>query len=135
MSMKKYKAMKKKTRHRDGQWYRGCEQVEAGPKPKRARPKDIKVLDGVPEFYSSAVWQALRLEVKIRDGGMCQYCGKVAQTADHVVPRSHGGADDVSNLVACCHACNKLVGALEFGSFDEKKRWVESRIRPRELTP
>ena len=51
-------------------------------------------------------WLRLRDSILIRDGHRCHYCGNPATTADHVVPRSKGGADDPSNLVACCLPCN-----------------------------
>jgi 5-methylcytosine-specific restriction endonuclease McrA len=45
-----------------------------------------------------------------RDGHRCAYCGKGADTIDHVMPRSRGGADSWENLVACCLRCNNLKG-------------------------
>ena len=41
-----------------------------------------------------------------RDGWRCGYCGKAANTIDHVQPKSKGGADTWENLVACCFSCN-----------------------------
>jgi 5-methylcytosine-specific restriction endonuclease McrA len=41
-----------------------------------------------------------------RDGYACGYCGKNANTIDHVLPKSRGGADSWENLVACCLRCN-----------------------------
>ena len=41
-----------------------------------------------------------------RDGRRCAYCGKRADTIDHVVPRSRGGSHDWDNCVAACRACN-----------------------------
>lgn len=41
-----------------------------------------------------------------RDGRRCAYCGKRADTIDHVVPRSRGGTHDWDNCVAACRACN-----------------------------
>ena len=43
-----------------------------------------------------------------RDGHRCAYCGKSADTIDHVIPRSRGGADSWENLVACCLRCNNV---------------------------
>lgn len=43
-----------------------------------------------------------------RDGSRCAYCGKSASTIDHVMPRSRGGGDTWTNLVACCLRCNNL---------------------------
>lgn len=47
-----------------------------------------------------------RRAVFARDSWRCQYCGKSAETVDHVVPRSRGGAHSWENVVAACHRCN-----------------------------
>ena len=49
-----------------------------------------------------------RREVFVRDGYMCQYCGKETRdlTLDHVVPRHRGGAHVWENVVAACIPCN-----------------------------
>src|SRR5579863_1476300 len=41
-----------------------------------------------------------------RDAYMCAYCGAAADTIDHVVPRSRGGAHAWENCVASCTKCN-----------------------------
>jgi 5-methylcytosine-specific restriction endonuclease McrA len=43
-----------------------------------------------------------------RDNHRCGYCGKSANTIDHVQPRSRGGKDTWENLVACCLRCNNV---------------------------
>ena len=53
-------------------------------------------------------------------GRHCAYCGKsdVPFELDHVLPRSRGGPNRVSNLVLSCHDCNAAKGnqtAAEFG--------------------
>jgi len=45
-----------------------------------------------------------------RDGGRCQYCSAPAESLDHVVPRSRGGAHSWDNVVACCRRCNVSKG-------------------------
>jgi 5-methylcytosine-specific restriction endonuclease McrA len=46
-----------------------------------------------------------------RDGSGCAYCGRADPvTLDHVVPRSQGGSNDVSNLVLACAPCNSAKG-------------------------
>ena len=45
-----------------------------------------------------------------RDGGRCQYCGSSADSIDHVVPRSRGGAHAWDNVVAACRRCNASNG-------------------------
>jgi 5-methylcytosine-specific restriction endonuclease McrA len=45
-------------------------------------------------------------------GRRCVYCGKegVPLEIDHVVPKSRGGTDRVSNLTIACHKCNQKKG-------------------------
>ncbi|MEK7413410.1 MAG: HNH endonuclease [Planctomycetota bacterium] len=49
-----------------------------------------------------------------RDDFACQYCGArigiSSGTRDHVVPRSRGGPDNLSNVVTACGKCNTTKG-------------------------
>lgn len=47
-----------------------------------------------------------RRGVFIRDGHLCQYCGRTAENVDHVVPRSRAGPHAWENVVAACRRCN-----------------------------
>jgi len=47
-----------------------------------------------------------RRAVFARDNAACQYCGKAAESIDHVIPRSKGGPHVWENVVACCRRCN-----------------------------
>jgi hypothetical protein len=45
--------------------------------------------------------------VVLRGSPLCHWgCGNLATTADHLLPKSKGGTDDVSNLVPSCGHCN-----------------------------
>jgi len=53
-------------------------------------------------------------------GRKCVYCGakNVPLEIEHIVPKSRGGSNRVSNLTLACHACNQKKGnqtAQEFG--------------------
>lgn len=52
-----------------------------------------------------------RFEVFKRDRFTCAYCGNhppdVLLEVDHIVPRSAGGSDEMSNLVTACWDCNR----------------------------
>lgn len=77
------------------------------------------VVDGGYRFHDFRPyrqWSNLpREEVFARDGWACRYCGSAITLstghADHVMPRSRGGSDDPSNLVASCRSCNLKKGA------------------------
>ena len=47
-----------------------------------------------------------RVALMRRDRYTCGYCGKKAETIDHVIPRSRGGAHVWENVVAACKPCN-----------------------------
>ena len=53
--------------------------------------------------YRAAV-PMTRAGVLRRDGRRCAYCGRRADTIDHVVPRSRGGGHTWENCVAACRA-------------------------------
>ena len=53
-----------------------------------------------------ARWTAIRVPILERDEYMCAYCGRKADTVDHVFPKSKGGDESDENLVACCKRCN-----------------------------
>lgn len=55
----------------------------------------------------SSSWRALRQAVFERDEFTCVYCGaKDPLACDHVIPRSRGGRNEMSNLVTACRPCN-----------------------------
>ncbi len=47
-----------------------------------------------------------RRAVFARDEHRCQYCGGVADSIDHVMPRSRGGLHIWENVAAACRRCN-----------------------------
>ena len=51
-----------------------------------------------------------RENIFIRDYFTCQYCGGIAESVDHIVPRSKGGTDFTKNVVCCCSTCNQHKG-------------------------
>jgi 5-methylcytosine-specific restriction endonuclease McrA len=51
-----------------------------------------------------------RRAVLARDSHRCVYCTVRADTIDHVVPRSRGGRNEWTNVVAACSRCNHRKG-------------------------
>ena len=43
----------------------------------------------------------------------CNYCGKPADTVDHIVALMNGGDHSLDNLTPCCARCNNLKGHKE----------------------
>lgn len=55
-------------------------------------------------------WEALRLQALQRDRYLCQLClpkrFTAATVVDHIVPRSKGGSNEMSNLMSLCTDCH-----------------------------
>ncbi|MEO5723107.1 MAG: HNH endonuclease, partial [Ilumatobacteraceae bacterium] len=47
-----------------------------------------------------------RRAVFARDEHVCQYCGCLADSIDHIMPRSRGGCHEWENVAAACRPCN-----------------------------
>lgn len=59
----------------------------------------------------------------------CVYCGREANEADHIIPKSKGGKDELNNLVAACKKCNAGLGnkdksQVRVNWYD--KEWLDS---------
>lgn len=54
----------------------------------------------------------VKYEVLKRAGTRCELCGvsnsERALEVDHILPRNHGGSDDMANLQALCYSCNAM---------------------------
>ena len=63
-------------------------------------------------------WQKLRKVALIRDMYLCQVClnsGRLtpATTVDHIIGKTDGGTDELSNLQSLCNACHNHKTAKE----------------------
>ena len=67
----------------------------------------------------------------------CAYCGKtdVPLQVEHIVPRSRGGTDRVSNLTLACVPCNTRKGDTPVEDFLKRKPEVLERIRRQAKAP
>jgi 5-methylcytosine-specific restriction endonuclease McrA len=77
----------------------------AHPATSRPRSNPLK---------NTAAWRRTRAAALERDGHRCRRCGSPATAFDplhvhHVVPRSEGGTDALSNLVTLCALCHPQV--------------------------
>jgi 5-methylcytosine-specific restriction endonuclease McrA len=70
-----------------------------------AAPSVIRLRRYVRVPYRSRV-PLTRGALMRRDNYQCAYCGTKAETIDHVIPRSRGGAHSWENCVASCMRCN-----------------------------
>lgn len=95
-------------------------------------------------FYRSAEWQRLRAEcIRLHPRCATAGCGRRSVVADHVIPRSQGGADSLSNLVGRCIECHnrrrgraepRLPGCDADGNPRDRGHWWRSENRSG-LTP
>ncbi|MFF0492881.1 HNH endonuclease [Nocardia sp. NPDC004068] len=70
-----------------------------------ALPSVIRLRNYVRVPYRARV-PMTRAALMHRDRYRCAYCGGKAETIDHVIPRSRGGAHSWENCVASCAPCN-----------------------------
>lgn len=66
------------------------------------------------------VLRSYRKRLFMAQFGLCHYCANpmtecdgvspTSVTLDHVIPKSQGGSDHISNFVAACFACNQAKG-------------------------
>lgn len=73
----------------------------------------------------------LRYEVLKRAKFRCELCGisayEKALEVDHIVPRNHGGSDDISNLQALCYSCNAMKRDRDDTDFRKVRESYEHR--------
>ncbi|NTV45830.1 MAG: HNH endonuclease [Chlorobiales bacterium] len=68
---------------------------------------ELPVLDSY-SFIRAGLWWS----VLARDNWKCRSCGRSAKEngitleVDHIIPRSKGGTNDISNLQTLCKKCN-----------------------------
>jgi uncharacterized protein YdaU (DUF1376 family) len=75
--------------------------------------REIKKQLALKDLRERDIYRKYRDFVLERDDYTCVYCGSKDKPLqlDHVIPRSRGGLDDPSNLVACCKPCNTSKGS------------------------
>lgn len=86
---------------------------------------------GWEEYQNVAGLERVREQARIRmrnhrtrqrlgitsEGENCVYCGKPAETVDHIVPKCKGGQDVAENLVPCCKSCNSSKSKKDLADF------------------
>lgn len=89
--------------------------------------------------FAGGISARLRAAVLDRNGFTCQMCGltpgdidpntgrKVRLHIGHIVDKSHGGKDELSNLRALCSSCNQ--GAKNIMTEKPSTIWLLSQIR------
>ena len=65
--------------------------------------------------------------------GMCVYCGRIADTVDHLIPRLTGGPDSADNLVPACKACNASKSGRDVYHWAQRKGFFPLGVTRRYL--
>jgi hypothetical protein len=94
-------------------------------------------IHGVGYQQGTLAGTELREYVLERDAHKCVYCGAkdMPLNLDHVEPKSRGGPDRSSNLVASCASCNQRKGNLPVAEFLKGKLDVLARVRAHTKRP
>lgn len=90
-----------------------------------------------PEISGIEYQQGTLLGYEVREyllekwGRECAYCGDkdIPLEVEHIVPRSQGGTDRVSNLALACRECNQSKGNLSLEAFFASDRGLKKRLK------
>lgn len=70
----------------------------------------------------------------------CGYCGELATSLDHIVPRFKSGSSNRNNLLPCCRSCNSNKASTEMETWyrnqnffnedklDKIKIWTQQEV-------
>ena len=59
---------------------------------------------------------------------LCENCGKRANDIHHLVYKSKGGTDDITNLMALCRECHNLVHNGYGSNFNNKLKEIHKKF-------
>jgi len=65
----------------------------------------------------------------------CTYCGKPADTVDHIVAIMNGGGHDLDNLQPCCAQCNNRKGHREVAQRNQSVSHARAEAMRNHATP
>lgn len=88
-------------------------------------------ISGVEYQQGSLMGYSVREYLLEKWGRECSYCGKkdVPLQVEHIVPKSKGGSNRISNLTLACECCNQKKGNKPVEEFLKKKPKVLEKIK------
>ena len=113
------------------------------------KPGEYRLADPPPPSgaysFTRSLSAGIRAKVLERNGYTCQMCGAGAGEPDsqnpnrkvklhigHIIDKSHGGTDDLTNLRALCSSCNQ--GAKNLVQEPPRWTWLLSQLRRASLS-
>lgn len=83
------------------------------------------------EGWSGRRAQRLVKATLARYGDVCHLCGRRGATsADHIIPRAHGGDDSLDNLRPAHVSCNSSRGKMSLDEWKAKHPLKVNRVAP-----
>ncbi|WP_458527444.1 RNA-guided endonuclease IscB, partial [Onishia taeanensis] len=90
-----------------------------------------------PEISGVEYQQGTLMGYEVREyllekwGRECAYCGEkdTPLEIEHIVARSRGGTDRVTNLTLACHACNQAKGNDSLEAFFSRDKGLKKRLK------
>lgn len=83
-------------------------------------------IDGTEFVPARTARHRFRQDIYLAWEHRCAYCGDLAQSLDHVLPKARGGLTVPRNLVPACLPCNAAKGHREvFSWWREQPYWCE----------
>ncbi len=73
---------------------------------------------------AGAIYRVISKDERRLEFACCIACGRPADTTDHLMPVSRGGAHGVGNLAPMCRSCNSSKGAKTITEWRKANNWL-----------
>ena len=95
-------------KHRKGTHYDRKTEIIKRQKRKNRRKKR-KNKNSLDATFKSSGFRGNKVKLILRDGYACAYCSTKDKLleVEHLIPRSRGGSNSITNLVLSCVDCNR----------------------------
>lgn len=74
---------------------------------------------------------AKRMKERRNSGDPCVYCGRFADTNDHVPAKCYAVQIGTRAIVKACSECNSLLGAQPLHTVEERRKWLKAKYEKR----
>lgn len=98
----------------------------------RRNGADAALRGNLPVQSMEQTRRSATFEARLRDKGICQFCGQPAKDAITITHINKGGTWTLANVALACYPCELAGRVRSCGSLADKRRFIRRR---RELTP